>query len=455
MNTSIIYKTRYFSILFLLLSIGFVNAKDISEDKKSKDVVQKSVLYSDSQKVDPWMMGFPPPKDRVIRFADDSYRQWPQLRWSYNHMQELVPTKTVWRGDGQVNTFEESPLSLDDLTIQTTDNKKLSFQQALDLSKTDGILVIYRGKIVYEKYFAYTNQHTRHIIQSATKSFIGTIAEELVQTKVLDKSKLVTHYLPELRGTAWDDATLENVMDMQVSMSFDENYLDSDSEVYNYLKSAGMIPLMAKDKGPVSIYQYLPQIKKDGEHGKVFAYREPNINVLGWVVRRVTNMSLAKLVSEWFWQPMGAERDSYFMLDGWGVETALSMTLRDFARFGELIRNNGLVDGKRLLSSETIETFFNGGDRDEFAQGGPKVLAGWSYKSQWWVRHHNNQTSIEARGSNGQFLYIDRNAKLVIARFGSAEKSPSSLLEPIMSPLIDTIIETVIKSTNAKEGNGK
>ncbi|MDP0587784.1 MAG: serine hydrolase [Candidatus Endonucleobacter bathymodioli] len=427
-----------------------MNAEGISDHKKSKDLAQAAAIYSDSEKVVSWMKGFPPPKDRVIRFADDSYRQWPQLRWSYGHMEELVPTKTVWRGNGHVKMFEKDPVNLDDLTIQTTGNVNLSFQQALDISKTDGILVIYRGKVVYEKYFAYTDQYTRHIIQSATKSFIGTIAEELVQKQVLNKSKFITHYLPELRGTAWDDATLENVMDMQVSMVFDENYLDSNSEVYNYLKSAGMIPLTSKDKGPISIYHYLPQIKKDGEHGKVFAYREPNINVLGWVVRRTTNMSLAELVSKWFWQPIGAERDSYFMLDGWGVETAMSMTLRDFARFGELIRNNGIVDGKRLLHSATIDTFFKGGDRDKFAQGGPKVLAGWSYKSQWWVRHHNNQTSIEARGSNGQFLYIDRNAEVVIARFGSAEQSSSTNLEPIMSPLIDAIIKAIIKNTNSK-----
>lgn len=226
------------------------------------------------------------------------------------------------------------------------------------------------------------------------------------------------------------------------------NVLDK-SEVFTYLKSAGMIPLKAKDKGPVSIYQYLPKIKKDPEHGKVFAYREPNINVLGWIIRRVTNRSLTQLVSERFWQPMGAERDAYFMLDGWGVETSLSMTLRDFSRFGDRIRNNGVVSGKRLLQSSTLDTFFKGGDREKFAKGGPKVLAGWFYKSQWWVRHHNQQTSIEARGSNGQFLYIDRNAEVVIARFGTARQAPTSFLEPVMSPLIDTIVETVVNNTFA------
>jgi CubicO group peptidase (beta-lactamase class C family) len=432
---------------FLIRTAGISVAGGLSKFSFAADpgmqIKSGSKLYSESQSIKPWMEGFPPSPDRIIRFSDGSYRQWPQLRWSYNHIEELAPTKTVWRGEGQVRGLDIAPLDLEKLTVQTTDGEKLSFQQALHKTYTDGILVLHRGKIVYEKYFAHTNKHTRHIIQSATKSLVGTLAEDLVHKKVLDRERLVPDYIPELRGTAWDDATLANVMDMLVSMQFDENYLDPNSEVYQYLKSAGMVPLMPEDKGPVSIYKYLPQIKKEGDHGRIFAYREPNINVLGWIIRRATGKSLADLISEWFWQPIGTERDAYFMLDGWGAETTMCSTLRDFARFGELIRNNGVVGGRKVLHHKTIDTIFKGGDRSKFALGGPKVLSGWSYKSQWWIRHLEDRTCPEARGSNGQHLYIDRKAEVVFARFGSAEKAPSALLEPIITPLIDAIIKSV------------
>jgi len=73
-----------------------VNAEEILKNNSLQTVGKKTVLYSDSQKVEAWMVGFPPAKDRVISFADNSYRQRAQIRWSYSHMQELVPTKTVW-----------------------------------------------------------------------------------------------------------------------------------------------------------------------------------------------------------------------------------------------------------------------------------------------------------------------------------------------------------------------
>jgi CubicO group peptidase (beta-lactamase class C family) len=278
---------------------------------------------------------------------------------------------------------------------------------------------------------------------SATKSLVGTIAEDLVQNKVLDKAKLIPEYIPEFHGTAWGDASLGDVLDMLISMEFDEDYMNPNSDVYKYLRSAGMLPLLNDEKELISFYQYLPKIKKSKDHGRIFAYREPNINVIGWIIRRVTGKSLADLISDYFWQPMGAERDAYFMLDGSGAETTMCCTLRDFAKFGELIRNKGIIAEKKVLHSKTIDAIFKGGDRAKFALGGPKVLSGWSYKSLWWIRHLEDRICPEARGANGQHLYIDPKAEIVFARFGSAKKIPSSLLEPIITPLIDTVIKAV------------
>lgn len=390
--------------------------------------------------VEPWMQGFPPPPERIIRFQDGSYAQWPQLRWSFCHIEELAPTRTVWRGTGPASKLLENRRELNDLAVKTLDGRQLSLDQALGESYTDGLLVMHKGRIVLERYFGHCGPTDRHIINSATKSYVGTIAQQLVHEGKLDRERGVAHYLPELTDSAWGDARVADVLDMLVGMKFDEDYGRPDSEVYRYLTSMGMLPHQPDSDLPISTYQYLPEISKQGQHNQVFAYREPNISVLGWLVRRVSDKSLSDLFSEKIWQPLGMDRDAYVMIDGWGSEGSLCMTLRDFARFGEMIRNRGQANGRQVFSAETIDMLFRGGDVKKFAAGDTDPLQTHSYVSQWWVRHLEGRNALQARGAYGQSLYIDPMAEVVIARFGSAKTASSRTLEHLISPMHDAIV---------------
>ena len=387
-----------------------------------------------------WMKGFPPPPERIIRFQDGSYAQWPQLRWSFCHIEELAPTRTVWRGMGVAGQLAVGHQDLSRLAVDTLDGRKLSLKQALVETYTDGVLIMHKGKIVVEEYFGHCSAHTRHIINSATKSYVGTIAQQLVVEGLLDRNQGVSHYLPELKYSAWGDAKVADVLDMLVGMQFDEDYARRDSEVYRYLTSMGMVPHGPNSELPISTYQYLPKISKAGEHNRVFAYREPNISVLGWLVRRVTDSSLTDLLSEKMWQTLGMDRDAYAMIDGFGSEGSLCMTLRDFARFGEMMRNRGRANDRQIFSPETVDTIFRGGDMKKFAAGDTGPLQTHSYVSQWWVRHLEGRNAIQARGAYGQSLYIDPLAEVVIARFGSAKTASSKTLEHLISPMHDAIV---------------
>jgi len=392
---------------------------------------------------EPWMEGFPPPVDRVVRFSDGSYAQFPRIRWSFCHMEELVPTRTVWRGTGPVREIERSERDFTGVKVDTLDGRKLTLQQALQECHTDGLLVMHRGKILSEQYFSHCTQDTRHIINSATKSYVGTIAEELVVAGELDREKLVPHCLPELADTAWSDARVADVMDMLVGMKFDEDYSRRDSEVYRYLTSMGMLPYPPGSDLPISVYQYLPNIPKEGEHNRVFAYREPNISVLGWLVRRVTGKKLTELFEEKIWQPLGMERDAYCLIDGWGAEGSICMTLRDYGRFGDMMLNRGSVAGQQVFDSRTVENCFRGGDTAKFAAGDTAAYQTQSYRSQWWVRHLHGRNAIQARGAYGQSLYVDPKAEVVIARVGSAKTASSRTLEHLISPMHDAIVKAV------------
>jgi CubicO group peptidase (beta-lactamase class C family) len=385
-----------------------------------------------------WMAGFPPAADKLIRFEDGSYYAWPQLRWSFCHMEQLGPTKAVWRGAGASRGLTKRPMELSHLNIALANGETLSWTDMLASTYTDAFAILHRGELVYEDYFGACGPHIRHTLMSCNKSMVGTIAECLIDSGQLDPDTLVSEYVPELAGSAWGDATLRLVLDMQVGMRFHEDYLDPASDVLRFMRSTGMAP--RRDGDPATIGDYLPNVSKEGEHAKRFAYREPNIFVLGWIIRRVTRQDLATLASNLVWQHIGAEHDWLYMVDASGAETTALATLRDFVRFGELILNRGRIAERQILPTAAIQSILGGGDQEIFAAGEYDSLPGWSYRSQWWVRHIDNAICPVARGAHGQVLYIDPAHDLVIARYGSSPEAPSSVLDPIIWPTIDAIV---------------
>ena len=387
-----------------------------------------------------WMKGFPPPHEKVIRFAEKSFYAWPQLRWSFSHIDELMPTKNVWRGPGPSRDFPRKLRVFDDAKIVTLNGVELCWDQALEQSYTDGLLVLHRGNVVYETYFGACTPHVRHIIQSANKSFVGILAETLIYEGKLDADALVPSLLPEMIGSAYENATVQQVLDMLISMEFHEDYLDPESEIWRFHRATGMSPALNMNQFEL-VADVLPKVGKAGLHGEEFAYREPNIFVLGWIVRRVGKQDIATQLSERVWQHIGAEHDGYYIMDPGGAESSSGFTLRDFVRFGELIRTRGAIQGKEIIPADVIDKVMRGGKQDLFAKAGYKTLSGWSYKSQWWMRHLGDRICAVARGAHGQVLYLDPENELVIGRFGSAPKAPSTLLDDIFLPMLDVITE--------------
>src|SRR5690606_28446125 len=138
-----------------------------------------------------------------------------------------------------------------------------------------------------------------------------------------------------------------------------------------------------------SFYEFLQTLQKEGEHDQAFAYKTANAEMLAWIVRRASGKSLAQLLSDRIWSRIGAEQDGYFMVDRIGTESGgggLNITLRDLARFGEMMRNHGrAANGQQVLPKAVIEDIRRGGDPAKFAKAGFATLPGWSYRNMWWV----------------------------------------------------------------------
>lgn len=366
-----------------------------------------------------WMRGAPPSADKRITFESGTFRDFPQIRWSFSHMRELMPTANVWRGRGPLSQFKSSDMSseIDSFSFHDLEGCPRRFDEALLETYTDGILVLHRGQIIYERYFGALEPHLPHECQSCTKSYTGTLAAALIHEGVLDDSKMIPYYLPELQGTAWEDATLRQVLDMQVGLKHSEDYADKLSDILNYRWAFGRLPRPDGYDGPRSSCDYLRGVRREGSHGE-FLYQSLNTQVAAWVMMRATGQSFARLLQERLWEPLGCEEDGYVEIDPAGMplaEGGLSATLRDFARFGELMRCEGDWHGKQVIPASAVHDVQKG---VKSARSLELPMPGYSYRSQWWVTN-NELGAFEARGIHSQRLYIAPKAEMVVARFGS------------------------------------
>ncbi|MGO2486042.1 MAG: serine hydrolase domain-containing protein [Pseudomonas taetrolens] len=408
--------------------------------------------YPDAAASDPakmgWMVGAPPPPDRIIRFADGSYFNFPAMRWSVSNFRQLMPTTNVSRGLGApVPLVRALRADIDKLSFVPLGAKQpMTWEQSLAANYTDGIVVLHRGKIVYERYFGVLTPEGQHGAMSVTKSVVGTLGAMLVADGTLDANKKVADYVPELAASAFGSATLRQVLDMTTGLKYSEDYSDPNAEVWQHAQAGSPLPKPKDYTGPRSYMEFLLTVKPLGEHGKAFAYKTVNTDVLGWVIARVTGRNVAQLLSEKIWQRIGAEQDAYFTVDSIGTPFAgggLNTGLRDLARFGEMIRNEGQYLGQQIVPKAVVEDIRSGGDKDAFAKAGYDLLKGGSYRNMWWVTH-NADGAFMARGVYGQRIYIDPKAEMVIVRYASNPIASNSANDPVTIPAFEALAKQLI-----------
>ena len=397
-----------------------------------------------------YMRGFPPQGKMVISARDGSFFEFPALRYSVVHMREFMPTVNVPRNNMvPVSHFEyEIDNNIDTVTFHPTgEHRKVSWRESLDLNYTDGIIVLHKGKIVYEKYFAELTPERLHAVMSVTKSFTGLLAASLYAEGRLDPTKLVSDYVPELATSGFGDATVRDLMDMTTSIKYSEDYSDPAAEIWAF--SAAGNPMIEHGDGVNGYLDYLKTVKKSGEHGNLFGYRTVNADALGWVVSRITGKSVAQLLSENLWQRMGMEQDAYYQVDALGIPFAgggFNACLRDLARVGEMLRLGGMWRGIRILPVGTVEDITHGGSPQKFAPSeAGKSLKGWSYRNMWWITN-NSHRAYMARGVHGQAIYIDPVAEMVIVRLASTYLSSNLQIDPLSLPAYSAVADYLMSS---------
>lgn len=369
------------------------------------------------------MRGSPPAPEALVTRAN--WRSFPAIRWGFTHTREVLPTAEVRRA-AHPTPMQSVPRELSKLGFTAPDGKETTIEATLRETFGDALLVLHRGTLIHEWYGDGMSLTTPHLICSISKSIAGTLGGVLAARGLLDPEARVVRYVPELETSVYGSCTVRNVLDMAVAIKFEEDYEDPAGDVARYRFSSGWdVPPPGVEPGHQRAY--LTTLRGTGKpHGKVFHYVSTNTEVLGWVYERACGVPYHRILSEYLWQPMGAEEDGSLTLDSHGmgrIAGGLSITARDLVRFGEMIRNRGVVEGRQVVPGWWVDDIHENGDPRAWADGDlADIFPGARYRSKWYTIDPA-RNDLAGIGIHGQWLYIDAASDTVIVKLATQPKA--------------------------------
>ncbi|GAA5047921.1 serine hydrolase [Erythrobacter westpacificensis] len=337
-----------------------------------------------------------------------------RLRWAMNDadvnaltfrsMDTLFTTRTVPRsGDVWQLQRRDHPL---DFTYRY-DGGTYTPEQFLDRTYTNALIVMKGDTIVYENYRNNSGPDTRFMGWSMTKSLTSLlVGMALEEGRIASLDDTIETYLPELAGGGYEGVTIRQILQMRSGVDYEERYDFANPGI------AASNHINALVKNVSRFVEPAMNIRRAHEPGEVFAYKTIDTAVLGLLLERVSGGStVASYMSERLWQPLGAERDGFFIMDGpvgTGREftgAGYSATARDFARVGQMMLNGGLANGRQIVPSDWIEL-----STQPVAAATPDQH---DYAMQWWTLGNGAYSAI---GLQGQYIYVDPRRDTVVVK---------------------------------------
>jgi CubicO group peptidase (beta-lactamase class C family) len=401
-------------------------------------LVSRQLLSAQQTKV---MDGFPPARESQVSYRN--YREYPYSQWSFRNPGAPFHVLVLPRS-GAIHQYKISDRpSLGNTLIKDTAGNARTLEQIFKENYTNGVMVLQNNTILYEQYWNGLDKDYQHLWFSMTKSLVSAAFGLLVQQNKIDLSASPAKYIPELKATPYERVTIQDVLNMSTALAFKENYTDTGSFFWKYYGSVRDAYYVkgARDAEPMNtevygVYDFLATSLTANQNlkpGHVFEYNSPNADVIGWLIARISNQSLTDFIRENIWAKIGAEHDALMAVDRayMAVATsAMNTTLHDAALFGKLILDRGKIDGRQILPAQWIDEIVHltTTDKERYGRNDVYVNAGmpWvSYKNFWWILDEG-KGEFAAIGTNGQVIYINRSANMVIAYFSSQPVASSA-----------------------------
>lgn len=366
------------------------------------------------------MKGFPP--ERTVDIA--SWDKGPDNRWAFQHISEFLHVANISRGSGSSTALEPAFADLSGLEFTDAEGGTLTVSEMLVRTYTDGFIVLKDGELVFERYYNGMTPDTRHLLMSVSKSVTGMLAGVLVNDGRLDPTAQVVDYIPELQAApGFREASVRQVLDMTTSIIFKEDYADPDAEVVAHEASSAWRGASAPFASE-GVYAFAKTIEKEPSrpHGQQFHYASINTDVLGWLIERASGQRFADFFSDAIWSKLGADHDGQITVDYKGSAAAnggFVLTLRDLARFAQMVLDDGYYNGQQIVSSGWIDdTRFNGDNSAWQPTSYSEIWADGFYRNQWYATR-DDHGSFFAVGVNGQHIWINPTTRTAIVKFSS------------------------------------
>ncbi|MXO90432.1 serine hydrolase domain-containing protein [Pontixanthobacter aquaemixtae] len=328
------------------------------------------------------------PTDRNVLFWSDEQRE-AAFR-AMDAIPLLANANVIASGD-TIRVLPEG----DPLTIATDVDAYMKEQ------RTAAIVILLDGKLVYERYGLDFGRDGKWTSFSVAKSFTSTLVGAAVKDghiKSLDDK--VTDYIEGLKGSAYDDVSIRQLLTMTSGVRWNEDYTDPKSDValFNEHQAA---------EGEDVTVSYMKTLPRDVPAGEKWVYSTGETNLIGVLVSEATGKTLAEYLSEKVWAPYGMQQDATWLLGSTGHEIGgccIQAATRDYARFGEFIRTGAMIDGVSIVPDDWLAQ----ATTKQADIGSP----GFGYGFQWWTE---DDGAFAAQGIFGQGIFVDPARKLVIA----------------------------------------
>ena len=392
------------------------------------------------------MKGSPPPFEYQVTL--DNWRKYPFNSWSFVNVRNLIPTSPIYNNPDKEVILQKQLIDIDDLVI---DHKNTSYKlkEIFKICDTDAFLVMHKGKIKFEFYDKFTRFNTPHIIFSVSKSLTSLLTGILVEKKVININNYISHILPETKGTAYEDATVRNVLDMSIASGFIEDYTGQAEIFKKYRSSTGWdLPETNSTQTVKGLHDFLCSMPKSNQkHGKKYHYCSPHSDLLGWIIERASGENYSKIMADLLFKKAGINHEANVTVDKWGASRAaggISVSPYDLLLLSELVRNHGSNKNGQVIPAAWIEDFVNNKNNNSYLnQDNLERFPNGNYRSKWYQTGFKDNEYC-AIGIHGQNIWINPQKEITIVRMSSASDPINIKTEELMFSVFDEISKIFI-----------
>jgi len=368
----------------------------------------------------------------------DNWLSAPHSHWSFQHVEDFVPTAVISRGTGPAAALPAASAPMAEVRLTSTDGVATTVGAVMATTATDGWAVAHRGLMVAEEYLDGFGAQTRHLLFSVSKSLVAAVVGALHGAGAIELDTPVTAYVPALANCGYAGATVRHLLDMRSGIAFSDNYLHPTAEIHVLDEAMGWAPRSSPDV-PSTLCEFLLTLRQKSAHGGPFEYRSCETDVLGWVCEVAGGQRMPELMSELLWSRIGAQCDATIGVDTVGTglfDGGINACLTDMIRFGSLFLRDGVsLTGQQVVPAAWIADTLDGGpdSRQAFtASPDDTQMPGGMYRNQVWFPCPGSNVVL-CQGMCGQMIYVNRAAEVVAAKLSTQPDSgdPQMLLDTL------------------------